>query len=110
MAREEIILIVVSVLGSAIAFAIPLLSIIWKAFSLISELRTQILENRNTIAILRNEVENLETRWQGETRQTLQQFQHFSTRVKGEVHQLNTQVRELQNYLSKTTTFEVRSQ
>ena len=110
MAREEIILIVVSVLGSAVAFAIPLLSLVWKSFAVIAELRTQILENKNTILILSNQVENLELNFQSQTKGTLDQFKHFSGRVRGEVNQLNTQVRELQNYLAKTTNFEVRSQ
>ncbi|MDX2239089.1 MAG: hypothetical protein NW224_00220 [Leptolyngbyaceae cyanobacterium bins.302] len=110
MNKEEIILIVASVVGSAIAFAIPLISMLWKAFSLIADLRLQIVENRNQLVILTNKVDHFDDRWEGVSHQTNQKFDHFSTRVRGDVHQLNTQVRELQNFLSKTTNFEVRSQ
>lgn len=109
MNRSEIVLVVASVLGSAIAFAIPLLSLLWKAFNLISEIRMQIAELRNNHLILSNQAEHLDERWEGITEQTIQRFDHFSGRVKSEVNQLKIEVRELQNYLSKTTSFEIRS-
>lgn len=109
MAKEGIILIVYSVLGTAIAFSLPLLSMLWKVFSVIAEIRLQLAELRHDLQNLTHETETLEERWVSVNGQTLQRFDHFSNRFRGEVGQLNLQVREVQNYLAKTTTFEVRS-
>lgn len=110
MNKNEVILIVVSTLGTALAFSLPLVTLLWRVFSLTSELRMQIAENRNSLVILTNKVDHLDERWDSATHQTLEKFNHFSNRFRGEVNVLSSQVREVQNYLSKTTDFEVRSQ
>lgn len=109
MQRHEIVLIVWSVIGSAFAFALPLVTMLWRAFSTIAELKLQIVQNRNDLLLLSNKMDHIDDRWESATAQTGQKFDHFSNRLRGEVIQLNMQVRELQNYLSKTTSFEVRS-
>lgn len=108
MNKADIILVVVSVLGTAIAFALPLVSMLWRVFGLVAEIRLQLAEIRNQVLILSNQSEHLDDRWESVTAQTNQKFDHFSNRLRGEVAQMQTEVRELQNYLSKTTSFEVR--
>lgn len=108
MPKQEVILIVCSVLGTAIAFSLPLLSLLWRSFSVIAEIRLQIAEVRHDQEKLAGEIEVLDERFTSVNLQTIQRFDHFSNRFRGEVSQLNTQVRDLQNFLAKTTSFEVR--
>jgi hypothetical protein len=110
MSREEVILVVASVITSAIVFALPILSLLWKTFSVVADIRLQLAELRHRTDLLSTQVEIAEENWKGVSHQTNEKFNHFSTRFRGEVHQLNTQVRELQSFLAKTTSFEVRSQ
>jgi len=110
MNRHEVAFIVFSVLASAIGLGLPLVSMLWKAFNQIAELKLQISDNKGQILLLTNKVDHFDERWESATHQTIQKFDHFSNRLRGEVRQLDTQMREVQNFLSKTTEFEVRSQ
>ena len=110
MSREEVILVVASVFTSAIVFAVPTLSLLWKTFSVVADIRLQLAELRHKNELLSNQVEDAEESLKGVVNQTNERFNHFSTRLRGEVHQLNTQVRDVQSFLAKTTSFEVRSQ
>jgi len=110
MNRSDVVLVVASVLGSVLAFGLPLITMLWKAFQVIAELRLQISENRGNLNLLGNKIDHVDERWEAATSQTLQQFQHFSGRLKGDVEKLQAQTRDIQNYLSKETSFTIRSQ
>lgn len=109
MNRHEIILIVVSVLGSACGVGIPLISLLWKAFGLIANIRLELSTLHSRNEFLKRDLEDAEEKWGAIHNQTLQRIDHASTRLREDVNRLHAQVRELQNYLAKTTDFEVRN-
>jgi hypothetical protein len=87
----------------------PVLSALWKAFNLIAQIRLELAELRNQLVITNNQISHLDERWEALTAQTLQRFEHFANRSKAETHLLQLHTREMQNYLAKTTNFEIRS-
>lgn len=87
MSREEIILLMMSVLTSAILFVLPLVKQIWKIFSVLAELRMGLADLNYQDKDLAAKIDE--------------------NRVRTVV--LGNQIREIQNFLSKTTEFEVRS-
>ncbi len=109
MTRHEIILIVASVFGSAIAFALPLVTLLWRAFGLISGVRMELSQLRNRDELFQRDFDDLDEKIDGAVHQTVQRIDHLAERMKGEVKQLDVQVREIQGFLTKTTVFEVRS-
>lgn len=87
MNREEIILLMVSVLSSGMLFVLPLVKQIWKIFSVLAELRMGLADLNYQDKDLATKIDE--------------------NRVRTVV--LGNQIREIQNFLSKTTEFEVRS-
>jgi hypothetical protein len=87
MSREEIILLVLSMLASGVLFVLPLVKQIWKIFGVLAELRMGLAD-------LNYQDKDLATKIDENRVRTVQ---------------LGSQIREIQNFLSKTTEFEVRS-
>lgn len=109
MSKNDIVMIVLSVLGTAIAIAMSVLPTLGKLIRVVSDLRLELAALKSESQVKDLEIQHQDERWNAAIHQTIQRFDHFSSRVRGEMVELSDSVRELQNYLAKTTTFEVRA-
>jgi hypothetical protein len=109
VSHNDAVLIVFSTAAAVVTLSVPLLSLLWKAFNLIAELRLQIADNKNQLLLTTNKLSHVNEKWELAAAQLLQRIDHVASRTRGEDISLNLQLREVQNFLSKTTDFEIRS-
>lgn len=99
------------VLGYVTAF-ITILTALWRAFDSIARMREKV---GDSIQDLAHEIEKLRINEQSDRewaelsiRGTIEKLEHFSTRTKGEIKDLDTRMDNVEGFLQKTTTFERR--
>jgi prefoldin subunit 5 len=100
-----------AVLGYMTAL-ITIITALWRAFDSIARMREKV---GDSIQELNHQIEKLRISEQSDRewaelsiRGTIEKLEHFSTRTRGELKELDTRMDDVEGFLQKTTAFERR--
>lgn len=88
------------------AFTIAVGTIIWRVIML--RLDSEIVALKHDLNLKDLQIENLQNVQTLLQRGLEEKFEHFAARMKGENLELDKRLRQIENYLSKNTTFDLR--
>lgn len=131
MNKSDVILVVASVGVSTIAFGLPVLTALWRAFNGLAAVKEQIhddiqdvshrlemLESKlsgdllklaHNLELQETEAENLSDRMDLGLNGLKEMMGHRTTRIAAELKDLQARVLAAEQYLAKTTSFEIRN-
>jgi hypothetical protein len=101
VSRADVILIVVSVLGTAITFGLPVALMLARAIRLVSR-----LQHHNDLQDVK--MEHLDATFQLTTRGLSEKIDHLGSRVTPRLDELAAKTRHVEGFLTKTTDYQSR--
>lgn len=108
MSRNDVVLIVMGVMGSAVAFGLPIATALWKLSNLRERMTDQIQEVNHRLDMLQSKLENLDDRSLLGLNGLKELLDHRSIRFNDADKRHEGRINELEGWLVKNTTFERR--
>lgn len=109
MTKQEIILIVLTVLGSIVTFGIPIATALWKLSALKEKITDQVQELDHRLEMLKARVDNLDDRATLGINGLRELIEHRSARIATSLKDHESRVTDTEQFLAKTTPFERRN-
>jgi hypothetical protein len=108
MNQNDVVLIVLGVLGTAVTFGLPIVTALWKLSSLRERMTDQIQEVNHRLDMLTSKVENLDDKVTLGVNGLKELIDHRSIRLNDADKRHEGRINELEGWLVKNTAFERR--
>lgn len=97
---------VANLIFGSTAFSIAVGTILWRVIVL--RLNSEVLALQHNLELKDLQIENLQDVQTLLQKGLEEKFEHFAARMKGENLEIDKRLRQIENYLSKNTTFDLR--
>ena len=108
MSRDQVLILITSTLIAFATSAIAVGGSLWKIFNVIAQFRLQLLDQRNALTLLEAKTQHQTEMNQAVISQMNQRIDHATNKFNIRLELVENHVKQLENFLTKTTQFETR--